>query len=71
MLGTPFAALWWGVAQGAQLQNVRITMASSVNGAGHSGIRLGRGSTLGLSDVRIERGLVGIFLTTPLGSGLY
>lgn len=35
-------------------------MASSVNGAGHSGIRLGRGSTLGLSDVRIERGLVRI-----------
>ncbi|KAF7518987.1 hypothetical protein G7054_g13262 [Neopestalotiopsis clavispora] len=59
--GTTFTALWWGVAQGAQLQNVRITMASSVNGAGHSGIRLGRGSTLGLSDVRIERGLNGIW----------
>ncbi|KAK6066121.1 hypothetical protein SCUP515_10868 [Seiridium cupressi] len=59
--GTTFTALWWGVAQGAQLQNVKITMAYSVDGAGHSGIRLGRGSTLGLSDVRIERGLNGIY----------
>ncbi|ETS73587.1 Glucan endo-1,3-beta-glucosidase BGN13.1 [Pestalotiopsis fici W106-1] len=59
--GTAFTALWWGVAQGAQLQNVKITMASSINGVGHSGIRLGRGSTLGLSDVRIERGQNGIW----------
>lgn len=63
---TAFTALWWGVAQGAQLQNVKITMASSVDGAGHSGIRLGRGSTLGLSDVRIERGLVSISLLVAL-----
>ncbi|KAH8201325.1 hypothetical protein TruAng_004493 [Truncatella angustata] len=59
--GNDFTALWWGVAQGAQLQNVRITMNYSVNGKGHSGIRLGRGSTLGLSDVRIERGQNGIW----------
>ncbi|PHH67019.1 hypothetical protein CDD81_4414 [Ophiocordyceps australis] len=56
-----FTALWWGVAQGAQLQNVRITMAASKDGRGHSGIRLGRGSTLGVSDVRVEHGLNGIW----------
>lgn len=33
-------------------------MASSSNGNGHTGIQLGRGSTLGLSDVRIEHGQV-------------
>lgn len=33
-------------------------MSSSSNGNGHTGILLGRGSTLGLSDVRIERGQV-------------
>jgi hypothetical protein len=54
----PFVALWWGVAQGAQLQNVKIRMPYSVNGAGHSGMRLGRGSTLSVSDVRIEGGQV-------------
>ncbi|KAK3939632.1 putative glycoside hydrolase family 55 protein [Diplogelasinospora grovesii] len=59
--GNAFTALWWGVAQAAQLQNVKITMASSVNGNGHSGIRLGRGSTLGLADVRVERGQNGIW----------
>ena len=59
--GNAFTALWWGVAQGAQLQNVKIVMASSQNGNGHSGIRLGRGSTLGLSDVRVERGQNGIW----------
>jgi hypothetical protein len=58
----PFVALWWGVAQGAQLQNVKIHMPWSVNGAGHSGIRLGRGSTLGVSDVRIEGGQVGALI---------
>ena len=56
-----FTALYWGVAQGSQLQNVRISMPYSSNGQGHSGIRLGRGSTLGLSDVRIERGQNGIW----------
>ena len=56
----PFVALWWGVAQGAHLQNVKIHMPWSVNGAGHSGIRLGRGSTLSVSDVRIEGGQVRI-----------
>ncbi|RBQ78001.1 hypothetical protein FVER14953_09443 [Fusarium verticillioides] len=59
--GDTFTALWWGVAQGAQLQNIKITMASAVGGSGHTGIRLGRGSTLGLSDVRIERGQNGIW----------
>ncbi|KAH7319508.1 family 55 glycoside hydrolase [Rhexocercosporidium sp. MPI-PUGE-AT-0058] len=59
--GNAFTALWWGVAQAAQLQNVKITMASSVNGNGHTGIRLGRGSTLGLADVRVERGQNGIW----------
>ncbi|KAI4868767.1 glycoside hydrolase family 55 protein [Hypoxylon rubiginosum] len=59
--GTAFTALWWGVAQAAQLQNIKITMASSSNGVGHTGIRLGRGSTLGLADVRVERGQNGIW----------
>jgi hypothetical protein len=36
-------------------------MASSSNGNGHTGIRLGRGSTLGLADVRIEKGQNGIW----------
>jgi hypothetical protein len=40
-------------------------MSSSVNGNGHTGIRLGRGSTLGLADVRVERGQVR-FLTQSL-----
>ncbi|KAK3346044.1 glycoside hydrolase family 55 protein [Lasiosphaeria hispida] len=59
--GTAFTALWWGVAQGAQLQNVKIHMPQSVNGNGHTGIKLGRGSTLGLGDVRIENGQNGIW----------
>jgi hypothetical protein len=54
----PFVALYWGVAQAAHLQNVKIHMPYSVNGAGHSGMRLGRGSTLTVSDVRIEGGQV-------------
>lgn len=57
-IGNTFTALWWGVAQGAQLQNVKITMAPSSNGNGHTGIKLGRGSTLGLADTRIEKGQV-------------
>jgi hypothetical protein len=55
----PFVALYWGVAQAAHLQNVKIRMPWSVNGNGHSGMRLGRGSTLSVSDVRIEGGQVG------------
>lgn len=55
-----FTALHWGVAQGAQLQNVKISMPYSQGDRGHTGIRLGRGSTLGLADVRIERGMYGI-----------
>lgn len=67
-IGNAFTALWWGVAQGAQLQNVKITMASSSNGNGHTGIRLGRGSTLGLADTRIEKGQV---CCEKLTRGLY
>ncbi|KAJ4288296.1 hypothetical protein N0V88_007334 [Collariella sp. IMI 366227] len=59
--GQQFTALWWGVAQGAHLQNIQIRMPDSVNGTGHSGMRLGRGSTLGISDVRIEGGQNGIW----------
>eukprot|EP00026_Physarum_polycephalum_P004431 Phypoly_transcript_04450.p1 GENE.Phypoly_transcript_04450~~Phypoly_transcript_04450.p1 ORF type:complete len:711 (+),score=118.99 Phypoly_transcript_04450:211-2133(+) len=59
--GSAFTALYWGVAQAAQLQNVRIVLPTSSNGNGHSGIVLGRGSTLGLSDVRIENGQNGIW----------
>ncbi|ORY61589.1 glycoside hydrolase family 55 protein [Pseudomassariella vexata] len=59
--GNAFTALWWGVAQVAHLQNIKIQMAYPGNGTGHTGIRLGRGSTLGLADVRIERGQNGIW----------
>ncbi|KAJ6784595.1 hypothetical protein PWT90_05519 [Aphanocladium album] len=55
-----FVALAWGIAQGAQLQNVKIHMPRAQNGRGHTGIRLGRGSALGLADVRIEGGQNGI-----------
>ncbi|KAL2151691.1 hypothetical protein VTH82DRAFT_6789 [Thermothelomyces myriococcoides] len=57
----PFVALYWGVAQAAHLQNVVIRMPPSVNGNGHSGIRMGRGSTLAVADVRIEGGQNGIW----------
>ncbi|KAG5995415.1 hypothetical protein E4U52_008344 [Claviceps spartinae] len=56
-----FTALYWGVAQVAQLQNIKIQMPSSDKGKGHTGIKLGRGSTLGLADVRIEKGQIGIW----------
>ncbi|KAM7202947.1 Pectin lyase fold/virulence factor [Naviculisporaceae sp. PSN 640] len=61
-----FTALYWGVAQGSQLQNVKIVMPPSASGVGenlgHTGIRMGRGSTLGLADVRIEGGQTGILV---------
>ena len=57
--GQEFTALFWGVAQVAQLQNIKIQMPQSKDGQGHSGIRLQRGSTLGLANVRVENGLVG------------
>ncbi|KAM7214657.1 Pectin lyase fold/virulence factor [Rhypophila decipiens] len=61
-----FTALYWGVAQGSQLQNVKIVMPTSASGVGatlgHTGIRMGRGSTLGLADVRIENGQTGILV---------
>ncbi|KAG6066279.1 hypothetical protein E4U32_006310 [Claviceps aff. humidiphila group G2b] len=56
-----FTALYWGVAQVAQLQNIKIQMPPSDKGKGHTGIKLGRGSTLGLADVRIENGQIGIW----------
>ncbi|KAG6165947.1 hypothetical protein E4U34_007424 [Claviceps purpurea] len=56
-----FTALYWGVAQVAQLQNIKIQMPPSNKGKGHTGIKLGRGSTLGLADVRIEKGQIGIW----------
>jgi hypothetical protein len=59
--GSAFTALWWGVAQACQLQNILINMPPSNNGNGHSGIQLGRGSTLGVSDVRIQNGQNGIW----------
>ena len=59
--GAQLSALYWGVAQVAQLQNIKITMPKSNNGNGHTGILLGRGSTLGLADIRIEGGQNGIF----------
>ncbi|KAK4194158.1 pectin lyase fold/virulence factor, partial [Triangularia verruculosa] len=58
---TSFTALYWGVAQASHLQNVKIVMPRSSGGNGHSGMRLGRGSTLGVSDVRIEGGQNGIW----------
>lgn len=59
--GSDFVALYWGVAQVAQLQNIKIQMPSSADGKGHTGIKLGRGSTLGLADVRVEKGQNGIW----------
>ncbi|KAL4724576.1 hypothetical protein ACLX1H_008017 [Fusarium chlamydosporum] len=56
-----FTALFWGVAQVCQLQNIRIKMPEAGKDLGHSGIRLGRGSTLGLADIRIENGMNGIW----------
>ncbi|KAG5934372.1 hypothetical protein E4U53_000706 [Claviceps sorghi] len=56
-----FTALYWGVAQVSQIQNVKIRMPPSQKGKGHTGIRLGRGSILGVADVRIEKGLNGIW----------
>ncbi|KAL6900487.1 glycoside hydrolase family 55 protein [Trichoderma evansii] len=58
------SALYWGVAQACQLQNVKITLAPSVNGQGHIGVQLGRGSTLALADIRIENGQTGIWHST-------
>ncbi|KAL6853068.1 hypothetical protein ACO1O0_007621 [Amphichorda felina] len=59
--GQEFTALFWGVAQVCHLAGITIKMPSAGNGQGHSGIKLGRGSTLGLSDIRIEKGLNGIW----------
>jgi hypothetical protein len=56
--GSDFSALYWGVAQVCQLSNLQIKMPKSQDGEGHSGIKLGRGSTLGLADIRIENGRV-------------
>ncbi|KAK2590242.1 hypothetical protein QQS21_012073 [Conoideocrella luteorostrata] len=56
-----FKAINWRVAQGSQMQNVKIVMPTSGSGNGHTGIWVGQGSSLGVSDVRIERGWNGIF----------
>lgn len=56
--GSSFTALYWGVAQASQTQNLTIRLPPSAGGNGHTGIRLGRGSTLGLADIRIEKGQV-------------
>ncbi|KAM0300814.1 hypothetical protein ACHAPM_006109 [Fusarium culmorum] len=56
-----FTALYWGVAQVCQLSNIHIKMPTAGKTSGHSGIRLGRGSTLGLADICVENGLNGIW----------
>ncbi|KAG5977673.1 hypothetical protein E4U55_006625 [Claviceps digitariae] len=56
-----FKAVNWRVAQGSQMQNVRIIMPTSGKTNGHTGVWVGQGSSLGLSDVRVERGWNGIF----------
>ncbi|KAL6918495.1 hypothetical protein FSST1_009990 [Fusarium sambucinum] len=56
-----FTALYWGVAQVCQLQNIQIKMPPAGKDSGHSGIRLGRGSTLGLADISVENGMNGIW----------
>lgn len=60
-----FTALYWGVAQVCQLSNIHIKMPTAGATSGHSGIRLGRGSTLGLADIRVENGLVRASKLTP------
>ncbi|KAH7251411.1 pectin lyase fold/virulence factor [Fusarium tricinctum] len=56
-----FTALFWGVAQVSQIQNLNIKMPASGKDMGHNGIWLGRGSTLGLADIRIENGMVSFY----------
>jgi len=55
-----FLALYWGVAQAAQLQNVKIRMPPATGSTGHVGIRMGRGSTLTVADVNISGGSVNL-----------
>ncbi|KAG8408972.1 hypothetical protein J3458_019979 [Metarhizium acridum] len=55
------SAVNWRVAQGAHMQNVRIVMPTSGPTGGHTGIFVGQGSSLGVSDVRVERGWNGIW----------
>ena len=59
--GQEFTALFWGVAQVCHLAGITIKMPQAGDSNGHSGIRLGRGSTLGLADIRIENGQNGIW----------
>ncbi|RGP71680.1 glycoside hydrolase family 55 [Fusarium longipes] len=56
-----FTALYWGVAQVCQLQNIHIRMPKAGTDFGHSGMRLGRGSTLSVADVCVEGGTNGIW----------
>ncbi|KHN96785.1 glycoside hydrolase family 55 [Metarhizium album ARSEF 1941] len=56
-----FNAVNWRVAQGAHMQNIKIIMPTSGHDGGHTGIFVGQGSSLGVSDVRVERGWNGIW----------
>ncbi|KAG6013810.1 hypothetical protein E4U54_006314 [Claviceps lovelessii] len=56
----PFKAVNWRVAQGSQMQNVRIIMPKCGELGGHTGIWVGQGSSLGISNVRVEQGWNGI-----------
>ncbi|KAL1961817.1 hypothetical protein VTN77DRAFT_1029 [Rasamsonia byssochlamydoides] len=55
---TSFTALQWGVAQACGLTNVEINMPD--NSSGHTGININGGSTIAVTDVTINGGVVGI-----------
>ncbi|KAG6034356.1 hypothetical protein E4U41_006571 [Claviceps citrina] len=55
-----FKAVNWRVAQGSHMQNVKIIMPTAGQASGHTGVWVGQGSSLGLSDVRVEGGWNGI-----------
>ncbi|KAG2025211.1 hypothetical protein GB937_002972 [Aspergillus fischeri] len=55
---TRITALQWGVAQGAGLTNVKINMPNY--STGHTGIHVQAGSTIAITDVQINGGVVGI-----------
>ncbi|KOS18425.1 Glucan endo-1 [Escovopsis weberi] len=58
-----FTCLGWGVAQATQIQNVKIVMPESANGKGHTGIKMTRGSSIAVADVRVENGQNGIWFS--------
>ncbi|KAL8750642.1 MAG: hypothetical protein Q9199_006933 [Rusavskia elegans] len=51
-------ALGWGVAQACHLTNIKIMMPDFSNG--HIGIDINQGSTVAVSDISIEGGVIGI-----------